>query len=221
MMAETILPNTLDYYPAVERTLTRYPYDLRRTEQLMTEAGFTKGGDGIYTSPTEGRLSFELKVNASPQYEGERSIMASVWRQAGFDVQEAVLPAAQSQDGQARASFPGMYGFSTGVGTSVVPNFTTAAIPGADTRWTGNNRGGWSNPEYDRIGSTFNNTLDPNERIQVLSQITKLISDELPAISLYYDLGAVVFLPAVQGPRPISPDTSGLISWNILEWELR
>lgn len=37
--------------------------------------------------------------------------MASNWRQAGFDVQEAVLPAAQTQDNQARASFPGMYSF--------------------------------------------------------------------------------------------------------------
>jgi peptide/nickel transport system substrate-binding protein len=221
VMAETILPNTLDYYPAIERTLTRYPYDVRRSDQLMAEAGFSKGGDGVYSSPTDGRLSFELKVNASPQYENERSIMASVWRQAGFDVQEATLPAAQSQDGQARASFPGLYGFSTGIGTSVVPNFTTPSIPGPDTRWTGNNRGGWSNPEYDRIATTFNNTLDRNERIQILSQITKQISDELPAISLYYDLGAVAIVPGVQGPRPISPDTSGLISWNIPEWELR
>lgn len=50
-------------------------------------------------------------MNTSALYENERAIMASNWRQAGFDVQEAVLPAAQTQDNQARASFPGMYSF--------------------------------------------------------------------------------------------------------------
>ncbi len=220
IMTETILPPTVDYHTTIDRAISKYPYDPRRAEQLMAEAGFGRGSDGMYTSSTEGRLGFELKVNASALYENERSIMASGWRQAGFDVSEAALPAAQAQDGQARATFPGLYSFSTGLGEGALANFMTSSIPRVETRWFGNNRGAWSNAEYDRLADSFNATLDRNERIQQMAQMTRILSDELPAISLYYDLGAVPHVAALRGPVPVGPDTSGLVAWNIVDWEL-
>lgn len=220
IMTETILPTTVDYHPIIDRAITKYPYDLRRTEQLMAEAGFTRGADGSYSSPAEGRLAVELKVNSSALYENERSIMASIWRQAGFDIQEAVLPAALAQDGEARATFPGMYAFSTGIGESALVNFTTSSIPAPETRWFGNNRGAWSSGDFDRLSEIFNGTLDRNERVQQMAQMTKILSDELPAISLYYDVGAVPHVASLRGPAPVGPDTSGLVAWNIQEWEL-
>src|SRR5439155_10482745 len=129
----------------------------------------------------------------------------------GFDVQEAALPAAQAQDGQARATFPGLYAFSTGVGESALPNFTTASIPRPENRWFGNNRGAWTNADYDRLADAYNSTLDRDQRVQQMAQMTRLISEELPAISLYYDLAAVVYASAIHGPVPVGPDTSGLV----------
>ena len=175
----------------------------------------------MYASPTEGRLTFELKVNAAPQYESERSIMASGWRQAGFDVQEAVLPAAQAQDGQARATFSDVYSFSTGLGESALQNFTTAATPRPENRWTGNNRGAWAVAAYGRLMDAFNSTLDRNERIAQMADLARIMSEELPALSLYYDLGAVPHVGALVGPGPVSLDTSGLVAWNVQDWDLR
>ncbi|MEA2639092.1 MAG: peptide/nickel transport system substrate-binding protein [Chloroflexota bacterium] len=220
VMTDTMLPPTVDYYQTIDRAITKYPYDLRRTEQLMTQAGFTRGADGVWASPTEGRMSFELKVNASPQYESERSIIAAGWRQAGFEVSENTLPASQTQDGQARATFPGLYSFSSGVGESAVPNFVTTAIPRPENRWTGTNRGGWANPAYDKLIDTFNSTLDRNQRIQQMAQLTKTITDELPTMSMYYDLGAFPFGAQLRGPVPVSPDATGLVAWNVTDWEI-
>ena len=39
MAADTIPPPTIPYYSALERVIEKYPYDPRRTEQLMAEAG--------------------------------------------------------------------------------------------------------------------------------------------------------------------------------------
>ena len=220
IMTDTILPPVVDYYAVIDKAVTRYPYDLRRTEQLMREAGFARGSDGMYEQAPEGRLAFELKVNASALYENERTIMASGWRQGGFDVQEAVLPAAQAQDGQARATFSGMYSFSTGLGEGALANFVATAIPRPDTRWFGNNRGAWSSPEYDRLSGALNATLQQDQRVQLISDMTRILSDELPAIPLYYDLGAVPHVAVLHGPVPVGPDTSGLVAWNIVDWEL-
>src|SRR5438093_5733115 len=110
---------------------------------------------------------------------------------------------------------------STGVGESALPNFTTASIPRPENRWFGNNRGAWSNADYDRLADAYNATLDRDQRIQQMAQMTRLISEELPAISLYYDLGIVAYVSAIKGPVPVGPDTSGLATWNIADWEMQ
>ncbi|MBM2810964.1 MAG: hypothetical protein HW416_1723 [Chloroflexi bacterium] len=220
IMTETFVAPAVDYFTAIDRAVAKYPYDLRRTEQLLNRAGFLRGADGTYTG-AEGRLGFELKVNASAQYESERSIMASELRQAGFEIQEATLPVSLAQDGQARANYPSLYAYSTGLGDAAIPNFTPAAIPTPENRWIGNNRGGWSNADYTSVVAAYNSTLDPTERIRHLTQLSQLIADELPAISLYYDLGAVPYVAALHGPVPVAPETSGLIAWNVQEWEFR
>jgi peptide/nickel transport system substrate-binding protein len=47
------IPPTASYFPQVDRAITKYPLDLARSAQLMSEAGLTKGADGFYQSPTE------------------------------------------------------------------------------------------------------------------------------------------------------------------------
>src|SRR5205823_4708430 len=97
-----------EWGPAVEGATIKYPYEVRRADDLMTDAGFSKGPDGIYASPTQGRLSAELQTNAAADNSSEQSILASTWRQAGFDIQEMILPAALAQDAQYRATYSAM-----------------------------------------------------------------------------------------------------------------
>src|SRR5205823_4340976 len=56
IFADSMIPPVSEYGPEVERAITKYPFDLRRSEQLMTEAGYTRVG-GVYSSPSEGRFS--------------------------------------------------------------------------------------------------------------------------------------------------------------------
>src|SRR5213075_2616634 len=106
-----LIPAISMYGGAIDSAIQKYPFDPRASEQLMDEAGFTKGSDGAYARATDGRLVVELKTNASADNLSEQTVLASEWRRVGFDVQEAVLPAAQAQDNQARATFSGMFTF--------------------------------------------------------------------------------------------------------------
>jgi peptide/nickel transport system substrate-binding protein len=62
------IPPTAGYYRQLQQAVPTYPYDPRRVEQLMQEAGFARGSDGVWTSPDPrfGRMSFETNVLASP-----------------------------------------------------------------------------------------------------------------------------------------------------------
>jgi len=218
-MADGVIPTSVWYGRDLDRGVVKYPYDLKRSEELMAEAGFTRGADGVYASPSEGRFSPEVKTNAGVTFESEMSVLASGWRSAGFDFQETVNPAALVQDAQVRAVFPGFYIFSQGLGEQALVDYNTNGIPRAENRWVGSNRGGWTNPEFDRLAGAVNATLDRNQRAQTFVEMGRLFSEELPVIPLYFQPSVTAFANSLTGPAPVAPDTA--IDWNLHEWQLR
>jgi len=218
IISDSIVPPTVDFYQAIDRAVNKYPFDPRRAEQLMGEAGFAKQADGFFTSPSEGAFMSEFKVIQNAQNEAEQAIMAAVWRQVGFDVREAVLPAAQALDGQARANFPGLFTSAGPPGDMVLPNFGSAGIPRPETRWNGANRGSWVNAEYDRLVDAYNVTLDRNDRIPQIARMVAIFSDELPSIALNFNPWITAHVASLKGPMMTTPESPA--TWNIHEWEL-
>ncbi len=219
-VAHTLMSPRLDYYADIDRAITRYPHDLRRTEQLMEEAGFAGGMDGVYTSQTEGRFALEVRVNAAGQNEAEATVMADSLRRAGMESSVYLIPQAMANDAQFRASFPGLTGTGSVLSTEpTVDNLRASQIPGPDNRWRGNNRGGWTHPEFERLLAAYDMTLDRAASNQLVVQMMRLVSEELPAITLYYNLAAMAHAAALHGPL-LSASTDGAV-WNIHEWEWR
>ncbi len=216
ILAETFIPPTVDFYATVDRLIRKYPLDLRQTEQLMVEAGFAKGGDGSWVQPAEGRFSGEIKVNQSAQSEAEMAIMAEGFRRAGFEFREVPVPQAQSRSGELRGSFPSLYTGGGGTGDASLPSFLSANIPRAENRWVGNNRSGYNNPDFDRLIDAYNSTLERDKRNEQFAQMARLFTDDLPAISLYFNPGIVAYVSSLEGPVPFGPQAD--VGWNVHEW---
>jgi peptide/nickel transport system substrate-binding protein len=219
ILADSFMSPTIDYAADVDRAIAKYPFDVRRSEQLMNEAGWTKGPDGTFVHPTDGRFVAELKVNQASQQEAELAIMGSVWRQAGFDIKEVPVPSAQSRLGEVRGSFPTFYTGAGGVGERSFVNFDSTRIPTPENRWVGANRGGWSNAEFDRLLNAYATTLDRTDRTRHVVQLAKIFTEEVAAIPLYFNPGIVGYVATLSGPQPFSPDAD--VTWNVHEWELR
>src|SRR5207248_1585284 len=71
ILASNVFPPNGKYASQTEPAAVKYPYDVRRAEQLMVEAGFSRGADGVFSHPAQGRFVAELKTNASDQFETE------------------------------------------------------------------------------------------------------------------------------------------------------
>src|SRR5439155_19480854 len=180
-----------------------YPLDPGRSAGLLTEAGYARAADGIWANSTAGRLSLPLLTGASGPNERELSILGDGWRRAGFDIQETIMPAAQLQDGQARSVFPGLSVISLPNGEEGLATAGTAGISAAENRWTGRNRGGWSNAEFDRYASAFRTTLDQQQRVQAIREMVRVYSDQVPGISMYFNAVPMAHVAALRGPQPV------------------
>lgn len=217
VMADLPIPPGAPYWAEIQRTVELYPYDLQKSQQLMSDAGYTLGGDNVYRG-SAGPLNFSVMTTASSQNQQEMAVVAAGWRRAGFAFQESVLPAAQAQDNEARSTFPSLYIFSTGNGEATLAGYVTARIPSPENRWNGQNRGGWSNKEFDDLASRFNSSLDRRERDQLVVRMAQIFNAELPAASMSFVPTVVAHSAALRGPQPYV--SGGSFSANIVEWEL-
>ena len=219
---ETMITPFFQAYQDVDRAITKYPFDPRRTEQLLNEVGYIKGADGTFAMGGE-RLALSFLQEAGNQTEREMSILIDTWRQVGIETRPTVMSSVQLRDYEIRATFPSVYSTAMGGavkgGTKNLVNYTTPAMGTPANRWQGNNYSGWSNSEYDRLYQAFSSTLDSAERNRQVAQMAKLISDDVAFIMLFFNYNVSAHSSAVRGPDPKAFDT--LVNWNIHEWEIR
>jgi peptide/nickel transport system substrate-binding protein len=216
--ASYVNPNAR-YYGEVERSVEQYSFDLRAMGELMSEAGLLKGPGGLYVNAGGEPLRPHLLGLASTHGAKTVTIMADVWKRAGLDVQSSILPAAQSRDFEARATFPGMHNTNVNSSQDALNFFAAAQVGSPANRWGGNNRGGWVNAEFERLSELYRSTLDRDERDRQFVQMMVLLSQALPTIKNYFNVEVFAHLSELRGPAPGTPDT--LTFWNIHEWELR
>jgi ABC-type transport system substrate-binding protein len=215
---ETTIPQDVRYYPQIEQAIARYPYDPRRTEQLMVEAGFARDTGGLFAVPSGERVRPDFWMIQGPLFEAQQAIMAETWSRAGLDTVPRLQSPAQLRDSQAAATFSGLSTRVLGGGEDDLSMFSSGQIGAPANRWQGNNRGGWVNPEFDRLFDLYHNTLDRAERDRQVIGMVKVTTEELPIFPIYFSIDVLAHLAKIQGPA------AGVIGrlpfWNVHEWQM-
>jgi peptide/nickel transport system substrate-binding protein len=214
-----ISPRAVPYYAEIERAVVRYPYDPQRTQQLLNEAGLTRGTDGMYVGPDGQRLVLDAWSNTALDFQRSLAAFADGWSRLGIASQQSFLTAPELRDNELRAKLP-MHFTSAAVGNEAfAAGFTSSLAPSAANRWQGGNRGGYANPDYDRLVSAYNATLERRERIQQIVQMERMVSGDLPIIMIWHNFQVVAYAASVIGPDTRS--VRDLVPWNVHEWEMR
>jgi peptide/nickel transport system substrate-binding protein len=212
-VADTLISPDVSYYPQLDPQLTKYPFDPRRTEALLGQVGFTRGGDGFFRDASGNQFSPEMRGTI----QNEAAILVDSWRKAGVDAQLSVTPASLATDNKYRSEFPA-FAITNSVmdEATAVTKYGTFYAATPENRYGGTNKGGYSNPEYDRLLERFNAALAHEDRNNATIPILKLASEQLPGLPLYYQLEPTAHTSALQGPVRSSP--GALDYWNIHEW---
>jgi peptide/nickel transport system substrate-binding protein len=208
IIAHTTVPTDESFFPDLDRVITKYDYDPRKTEALMNEKGFVKDATGFFVDSNGERFRPDFHVLSGLTFEQQGAIMRDTWQRAGIDTNYYVMPTAQSREAVNRHTF-------SGLGNGRPNTFSADQIGTPENKWAGSNRGGWSRPEYETLYAAFNNSLDRAERDRLQVQMYKLVSDQLPTFMLYFDIKQVAYVNELVGVQATN------LWWTLHQWELR
>lgn len=212
VLSDTYLSPRDPLYPRLERELPKYLYDPRQAVQLLEEAGFRRGTEGQWTTPRG--TPFDLPVyftSGTAGFETENAIIVDALKRIGINAMSRTFATQLSP--MDRALTPGLSSAQQSI-----TSFHTRDIAGPENRWVGNNRSGFSNPEYDRAMDLFTTALDPREIEVRTIEIEKVVRELLPAMMLYIDTAPVAYPAQIRGVREAWTDKAPPELANMHEW---
>jgi peptide/nickel transport system substrate-binding protein len=219
-VADSWVHPSAGYYNQVRDSITAWPFDVRRAQALMADAGWTLGGDGMLQKNGQ---HFNVVIRPEEARVKEAQVIQQDWRAAGIDAQLEILSNVLLRDAEARANIPGVGVNQNPMGgVSAVRRFASDQTPTAANRFAGTNRGQYNNPQWDDVGLRLRTALDDNTRLQLEKELLQIETTDLPALPIQYELQAI---PAY-GFKGMVPVTGAAHTGNIMhttdvnQWEI-
>jgi len=224
-VANAMLPSDDPLYSYVKDAWNvRYPFDVSRAESTLEQAGWRRGPDGVLTNGAD-RLHVETR--ATVDNEARASIIGDMWKRVGVDTEIVMVPAVRVRDREYRQQFPGGEITARGSHDAILTRLECSEQPTPQNRFSGNNRGHWCTPDYERLVTQYRTNLNEDGRGQAFKGIQDLVLEELPILLLNTAVSPVVARKGVTAFEDDFPGGSeagriyGTYSRNAHEWDIR
>ncbi|MBM2809790.1 MAG: hypothetical protein HW416_549 [Chloroflexi bacterium] len=209
-------------YKDIENAVVRYDYDPRRAAQLIEGLGHRKGPDGLLRDGANQRLAIEVRSDPGETEQKSSLAVADAWRQLGVDVDTVVIPTQRARDLEYLFTYPAfqLRGHSSRIRSGFL-NYSSKESPLPENRWAGGNRGRYSNPELDVAIDRYFVTIPRTERTQVLQTAVRIISDQIPVLTLFYTPQFAVIANRVENMQPSKASGTSSKTWDAQAWDVR
>ncbi len=199
-------------------------YDLTRAKQLLDQAGWTPGPDGIRTkSGVQAHLTITTTSGDRIREQVEQ-ILIDEWRQVGIKLEIKNVPSSvlfgswSANSARKRGNFDvNMYASSPDIDphSHINQRYHSRNIPRPENRGAGFNYNRFSDPEADRLIDAAAATVDPEARKKLYAQVLTILNDQVLNIWLYNRLKIDAFRANVGGYRSNPWEN---ITWTAEDW---
>jgi peptide/nickel transport system substrate-binding protein len=205
----------------VQDVVVRYPYDPRRAQQLLAEAGWRRNGDGPLVDATGRAITLPIWAVTGDETTSVLAIIADYWKALGVTAEQTSIPRTQYRDLRYRASFPAfLYAGISTERTNVLRRVSGRECPMAESEWVGTSLGCYQNADLDRAIDGIYGAIDPAQQRQYWREFTRLQSEELPVLPMFFRVIVTVFREGATGVKghtqPLTRAT-----WNVAEWDIQ
>ncbi len=167
---------------------TKWEFNIDKANQLLEEAGWKRGSDGIRTKDGKKlKLVFQTSINAPRQK--TQSIVKQACQKAGIDVELKSVTASvyfssdAANPDTARKFYSDIQMYT--IGSPSVPDperfmqqFVSWEIASKDNKWQGSNPTRWRNEEYDNIFRAAQGELDPVKRAALFIKMNDMVVED-------------------------------------------
>jgi peptide/nickel transport system substrate-binding protein len=201
-------------YREIQPAIVRYEYDPRRAAELIEGLGYVRGADGAFADRAGRRLAIEIRSTTLSENNRAMLSVADYWTRVGVAAEPHTVPLARSQDAEYRAGFPGFELIRQGNGTNIIANLhsSKARLPQNNFRTTGGfNYPRYLDPNHDAQIDRYTTTVPWTERMEVLRQIVRHLTDQVIVMGLFYSTEANLVSNRLE-------NVSARRAWNAHEW---
>ncbi len=187
----------------------RRGFDLDKANELLDEAGYPRGADGIRTDKQGRPINLRIVGNTDRTQDQQTAEYIKEWfGQIGIGLAVEMKSSNQSSDDQNAGNFDLAF---TGWSVSPDPEYSLAQqkcdVVGTDLGDTN-----FCDPEYDRLFAEQQAELDVEKRKAIVQEMQQILYDKVSALIITYDQ----LLEAYRSDRfsnfQTQPDDSGIIN---------
>jgi len=203
---------------------TQYPLytrDVAKAKQLLTEAGWTPGPDGVLRNAQGERFTVTIGTTAGNRVrEDVEQILQNQWRKVGVELKISNQPARVffGETTRKRDFEMAMYAWVQSPVADCETLYTSDNIPSAQNAYNGQNFPGFSNAEMDTLCHGVPAELDQAKRVVMLKRTQAILAEELPVLPLYFRVDVTSIRNGLQNWKPTGLGPGGQVTWNASQW---
>jgi peptide/nickel transport system substrate-binding protein len=208
---------------------TALEYDINKANQLLDQAGYARGSDGIRSTPNGVRMHVVYQTTINSLRQKEQDIVKAGWQQIGIEtelksVDASVFFSADAGNPDTNSHFyTDVEMFTTTFGSPFPLNFMKQYYSGnPDTdvaqqsnKWAGRNYLRWINADYNNLLDEVKSETDVQKAQQLWMQLNDLAVNNYVTIPLIDRNNADGKAKTLQGPSLTPFDD---LSWNAADW---